>query len=225
MPTSPIGPGLAGAAPLDCESVTGGFLGQPANSVTSLAFVVAGIAILAGGRAGHPARALFGTLVAATGVGSFIQHGPGPAWADLAHDLPLVALIAYLAVDAAGDVAGRRLPARWWVAPTAVLAPVIVLSPPVADVTQALMAAVAVGLSLHRARVRPGLRATILTSLSLLAVGGAIGTLSRGGWPLCQPDVLLQGHAVWHVLAATALWRLAPAVGSVSRPMPARVRG
>ncbi len=28
----------------------------------------------------------------------------------------------------------------------------------------------------------------------------------KGGHPLCDPDALLQGHAVWHLLAALATW-------------------
>jgi hypothetical protein len=41
-----------------------------------------------------------------------------------------------------------------------------------------------------------------------LAVGAIVNVLSRTGAPLCQPDSLLQGHAVWHVLTAlgAALW-------------------
>jgi hypothetical protein len=53
-------------------------------------------------------------------------------------------------------------------------------------------------------------------ALAVLAAGALAGTLGdRTG--LCRPDSLLQGHAVWHLLAAVALWRLAPAVG-VRRP-------
>jgi hypothetical protein len=43
-----------------------------------------------------------------------------------------------------------------------------------------------------------------------------VNLLTRTGAPLCSPSSLLQGHAAWHVLTATAiaLW-LAPAGGAM----------
>lgn len=199
----------------DCERFGGGFWGQPINSVTSLAFVAAAIAIAR--QADRTTRLVYGSLVGATGIGSVVQHGPNPSWADLAHDVPLVALIAFVAVDAAADVTGRRLPSVWWVAPSLVLVPVILIAPGAADAAQVVLAAAAIGMSLQRVRLRPAWRRSILTSMTLLAVGGALGTVSRSGWPWCRPDSLVQGHAVWHVLAAVALWRLAPVIGRIGQ--------
>lgn len=187
-----------------------------ADSLSSLAFVVAGLAIAMGGRAGRSSWT-YGILLVATGIGSVVQHGPDPVWSDLAHDLPLVALLAYLLVDAGADVTERRLDARWWGVPTAALLPVIVAAPLAADAAQAALAAVAVALALQRARLRPGARRTILGAMSLLAVGAGIGTLSRPGMPLEESTVPVPGHAVWHVLAALALWWLATVVGRRGR--------
>ena len=41
-----------------------------------------------------------------------------------------------------------------------------------------------------------------------LGLGAVANVLSRTGAPLCRPDSLLQGHALWHVLTAVgaALW-------------------
>lgn len=211
---------------LECEALVDGFLSQPANSVTSLAFVAAAIAIARSSRVARRARYVFAALVAATGAGSVIEHGPNPPWADLAHDLPLVALIAYIAVDAAADLTSRRLPSVWWLAPTLALAPLVLAAPRMADLVQVVIAAIAIGLSAQRARVRPPSRRSIVAALSLLGVGGLIGTLSRSGWPLCRPDDLVQGHAVWHVFAALALWMLAPVVGRpTERGSPSRGSG
>lgn len=207
-------PRLVSAVEAHCEPYTSSFFGQPAATLTSLAFVVAGFAIATGDRGEPRARRLFGALVVAVGIGSVIQHGPNPVlWADLAHDLPLVALIAYLGVDAASDLAGRRPSSTWWAGATVGLVPLILAAPRAGDLAQALLAVVTAGLWIQRARVRPDRRSTILTSLGLLGVGGVIGALSRAGGPLCDPGRLLQGHTVWHVLAAAALWWLAPAVG------------
>jgi hypothetical protein len=61
------------------------------------------------------------------------------------------------------------------------------------------------------------LRKTVIAALVTAAVGAVIGTLTDRT-SLCQPDSLIQGHALWHVLAAAALWRLAPAIGARRRP-------
>jgi hypothetical protein len=196
---------------LACEDRVGGFLGQPADTVSSLAFVVAGLAILAGHPYGTRARVPYGLLLVAVGVGSVIQHGPHPDWQAYAHDLSLGAVLAYVAVDAARDLSGRRLRASWWLAPTAALAPLIAISPAASRAAQAGLAAVAVGLGLVRARARPRLRRTLLPALAVLAAGALVGTLGERT-ALCQPESPLQGHALWHVLAATALWLLTPAI-------------
>lgn len=206
-PTDLVEPTLA----LACEErVAGAFLGQPASTVSAFGFVVAGVAILAGlPRA--PVRAPYGLLVAAVGVGSVIQHGPHPPWQAYAHDLTLGAVLAYVAVDAARDLTGRRLPAWWWLAPTAALVPFIAIGPAASSTAQVTLAVAAVGLGLLRVRVRPALRRTLLSALAVLAAGAAVGTLGERT-ALCQPDSLLQGHAFWHVLAAVALWLLTPAI-------------
>jgi hypothetical protein len=50
-----------------------------------------------------------------------------------------------------------------------------------------------------------------VVAAALLGTATAVNLLSRTGDPLCNPDSLLQGHAVWHVLTALALreWALA----------------
>jgi hypothetical protein len=45
-------------------------------------------------------------------------------------------------------------------------------------------------------------------AVAALAAGVVANLLSRTGAPLCRPDGLLQGHALWHVLTAVgaAVW-------------------
>jgi hypothetical protein len=105
----------------DCERIAGGVLAQPVLAVTSLAYVVAGVAVLVwavrirASWAGAAAVALV-----AVGAGSFAFHGPQPSWAGLAHDWPIVAVGV---VYAAGLVLSARQ-RRWsaWVAPAGVFA-------------------------------------------------------------------------------------------------------
>lgn len=213
----------AGQLAIACERFGEGFFGQPANAVTSLAFVIAGLAILAGRgvlaeRGGR--HWVYAGLVAAVGVGSLVQHGPHPSWQAYAHDLPLASLLGFVAADAAADLTGRRGVRHWWLAVPLLSVPVVAAGPLAATVAQGLLAAVAIGLNLARARHRPWLRRTLLPALAILAAGALAGSLTdRTG--LCQPESLLQGHAAWHLLAAGALWWLAPAIGSASRAGPA----
>jgi hypothetical protein len=66
---------------------------------------------------------------------------------------------------------------------------------------------------------RPGVRSAftfdrdrrwLLGHLVTSIVAFAIWTASHGGGPLCRPESLFQGHAVWHVLNAVAFTLLYP---------------
>ncbi|WP_413453074.1 hypothetical protein [Georgenia sp. 1P01AC] len=194
--------------------------------MSSLAFVVAGTVIAAQyrraqrratadgavrTRAGRSALG-YPALVAGIGIGSFVQHGPDPAYSDLVHDLPLLATLAFVAADSVAALTLRPRDWWWWAVPTVALVPLILAAPRAGDLAQVAVAAVAVGSTLLRARNQPSTRRQIGWAVSLLAVGSLVGTLSRAGGRLCGPDSLWQGHAVWHVLAATALVILAPVV-------------
>ncbi|MFE6236269.1 hypothetical protein [Cellulosimicrobium sp. NPDC057862] len=221
-----------------CELAGGTPWAEPLSTWTSLAFVVAGAAVVVAelhARRSTPSgttlpdaaaatrlRVAFGILVALIGIGSVVQHGPSPAWNPVVHDPPLLGALALVAADAVADLTGRRLRPWWWLAPTLLGVPLAAASPTASTVAQVVAAAVAVGASTLRAWRRPAVRRRTVTALVLLAVGGGIGTLTRPGWPLCDADgtvgVALQGHAVWHVLAAAALWLLAPTLGTRAAP-------
>ncbi|WP_171905312.1 hypothetical protein [Cellulosimicrobium cellulans] len=230
-----------------CELAGGTPWAEPLSTWTSLAFVLAGAVILGGasrrsstGDAGSAAvagvrrdevtalRVAFGVLVALIGVGSVIQHGPSPSWNPVAHDPPLLGALALVAADAVADLTGRRTRTRWWLAPTLAAVVVAAASVPASTAFQLAVAVVAVAASVVRAWHRPAVRRRTVIALGLLALGGTIGTLTRPGWPLCDADgplgVTLQGHAVWHVLAASALWVLAPTLGT-RRTSPAPAPG
>jgi hypothetical protein len=78
--------GLGGS---DCEALRDGWLGQPVNALSSLAYVLAAAYLLRGGGRALPALAL-----AAVGVGSVLYHGPMPPGADPVHNGSLVGLSA-----------------------------------------------------------------------------------------------------------------------------------
>ena len=82
----------------DCEALRDGLLGQPVNSLSSLAYVAAGAYVLRRGGPAAPAWAL-----GAVGAGSVLYHGPMPPGAEALHDGAIVGLVA-----AACAVAWRR---------------------------------------------------------------------------------------------------------------------
>ena len=87
-------PGLGAS---DCERVTGGLLAQPTNALTSLGFAVAGGWLMARALRSPQRRVeplVFGASVAATGIGSVLYHGPQPPYADTAHDLSILVVVA-----------------------------------------------------------------------------------------------------------------------------------
>jgi len=150
----------AHAAVGDCERIRPGLIGQPANTVSSLAFVAAAVPIARHGRR-TASRAWLAVAAAAAveGVGSVGYHGPGGRVAKAVHDGGLVALAVTLAAALASEP-----------------------GPPT---------------------VRPP---TAMLSLA----AATLHSLSRTGGPLCSCNSRLQGHAVFHVVAAAALASTVP---------------
>lgn len=219
VPVGEVGPG--------CEPIADGFLREPVSTFSSLAFVVAAVVVvvlarrrrralgpLSSGGIVEPPSTAYAALVAGIGLGSVVQHGPNPIWADLAHDLPLLATLLLIIADAVADLSGRARAWWWWALSTVAIAPVIHLLPTAGDLTQGGVAVIAVLVSLVRAGRRPPLRRAIGWTVGLLAVGGIVEILSSPGWPLCDPETRWWfGHAVWHAFVAAGLAVLASALG------------
>lgn len=143
----------------DCERIRPGLVGQPVNTVSSLAFVAAALPI--GRRARDTRSPAWGAVAAATalaGIGSVAYHGPGGRLSKAVHDAGIGALVATITL--------ARLTER-----------------PV--------------------QVRP--RAGALTAGAF-----TLHALSRTGGPLCSCDSRLQGHALFHLLAAAAVLAASP---------------
>jgi hypothetical protein len=178
-------------AAADCEAILDSWWGQPVNTATAFAFVVGALVIAKGKQ-----RVTAALLVAFVGVGSIAFHGPMPKGAELAHDISIMWVLAWILLTETGNT-------RWWL-PVFALTGLASATPAVADPSQSFMAA-AVILSQVR---RPNRRR--LLALGVLAAGAIVGTLSRTGGPLCNPNSLLQGHGLWHLASAAALtiWAL-----------------
>lgn len=102
---------LAALADSDCERLGRGWLVQPANALSSLAYVAVGIGVLC--RSLRPgirrsAARAGGAGLVGVGVGSVAYHGPQPGWAGPAHDGSIGTLILIGAVLVGAAVRRRR---------------------------------------------------------------------------------------------------------------------
>ena len=92
--------GLHRVAESDCEHIGRGLLAQPANTLSSLAYVLSGMMLLWSALAGRPIARLAPVVYAVTvidvGIRSAAFHGPMPAWGRFAHDLSIAAVLAFV---------------------------------------------------------------------------------------------------------------------------------
>jgi hypothetical protein len=102
----------------DCEGLRAGWLAQPANAISSLAYAAAGAWLVWRCRRLDVVRrsmlAGAGGLIA-VGLGSAVYHGPQPGWAGPAHDGAIAWLILALVMHGVAVVSGtgnRRAGAR-----------------------------------------------------------------------------------------------------------------
>jgi hypothetical protein len=209
----------------DCEQVRSGWLGQPANAVSAVGYLVAGAWLLAWvcRRRAAPRRYWwFAAAVAANGLGSGLYHGPGWPGGGWCHDVAAVAVPVFVAADGLGGIRGwdDRVITRVWLTVTAVAAAGV----PVRPVSTVLLvgavtgAVVAEAVLVRRPRPGGGGRVGRVVLVAALAVGVTAYLLGRTGGPLCRPDSLLQPHALWHLLTAVAM--AAWAADRVAHPTP-----
>ena len=175
-------------AAADCELIGDGFLGQSANSISSLTFVLVGLLLV-------QRRPVLGWAAIAVGIGSFLFHGPMPGWAEWAHDVSLAMVPVAIAFEARPRVV---------LVIAGLVAVVFGLWLGVAEVVTAILV-IEAGVIVWSRRKTVSIRPAAL-AIALLAAGALVSVLSRTNGQLCDPDSLLQGHALWHVLGASALW-------------------
>jgi hypothetical protein len=191
-------------AAADCEVIGAGFLGQPVNALTTVAFVVAGLFVLSR----NPDRRWIGFGLIATGIGSFLFHGPMPPGNEWAHDVTLTWLLVLVAGWGTRWEAFTRLPAL------IAIGVIVALVPVIADPLAVVLTVVALLSILRRDR-----SAATMAPLLLLAAVAVFGRLGATGGPLCDPESLFQPHAVWHLGSAVAVaWWALTAVDAPQLP-------
>jgi hypothetical protein len=213
MPARPLGES-------DCECIHEGWLAQPVNALSSLAYAAAGAALLIRARRrppDNPGRSsrgcdrapswlgIYGLATAANGVGGLAYHGPGGPLSRWLHDAALLATLGVVTTAEVGEATGTEIDRRHAAAAAAAGAALAVV-PSVSRAAQ-----VGLGLGAAAADVTAGMlgetRRPRHVSLGLIWIAAAaVNAATRTGGPLCRPRSVLQGHAAWHALTALALW-------------------
>ncbi len=219
----------------DCEELGDGFLAQPINAITSLAYVVVGLIVL--GVAWRRNRVtvdawVYAVLLAGIGFGSVLFHGPQPAGSRVLHDLPITLTVFYM-VAADVQLLRNGRPTRWAIfvpaAAVAALVTVVAVEAGMLLTGAGVLALVVCEVMIFRRDLRKlaGLRtpAAVLV-ITISAIAGASFLLGRSGSPVCDPDGVVQLHAVWHLISASVfvLWWVVASYEAEGVSRPARSR-
>jgi Ceramidase len=222
-----------------CEAARSGWLKQPANSLSNLGFVVAGVLI--GWHAGRPegrlARAGLATsyavVVVLLGPGSMAMHATQTTLGGHLDMTSMFLVASFAAAYALMRAVGRG---------TAFFAAVFVIALLCCELVERIPSELPVVMHAGNLVFGALLVLTIVIEVRLRRDGpvgdvrwiwGAVGSiavafvvwnLSKNDAPLCDPHSLLQGHAAWHLLCAVSAYCLYrywnSAVAPAERPQP-----
>ena len=219
-----LGPVWSVYAPATCTTTRcfcetprlGALIVQPANSWSSYGYVFAGflMILLARGRAWHSAfppvaAQIFGLTAISVGLGSVLLHATLTLWGQFFDVFGMYLVSGFMLVCAIAKCwnLGEQRTMLLYVSVIAALSAVLLAFPEVRRWLYAVVLIAAIIAELGFAR---RLRAQVkvgyyFVGIATKATAFAIWNLDQHG-TLCAPNSLLQGHAVWHVLGATALW-------------------
>ncbi|CAN5730732.1 hypothetical protein BH11PSE6_BH11PSE6_21020 [soil metagenome] len=219
-----LGPYWSVYAPATCTATRcfceaprfGSLVLQPANSWSSLGYVLAGflMIVLARSRSWHsgmtpPAAIVLGITAIIFGLGSVLLHATLTLWGQFFDVLGMYLVGSFLLVSALAR--WMRLPDRQAIVLYLLLCVALVAALiAVPEVRRWLFAvvlilAIVVELAVARPR-RPGVQVRwYLLGLVTNTVAFLLWNLDQHSYG-CMPDSLIQGHAAWHLLGAVALW-------------------
>ena len=194
-----------------CEAIRGGLVAQPANTLSSLAFILAALwVVLRRSSRPSPPRPALGPVEAGLFAGSLLLVGAGSAFyhssltfVGQVFDVSGMYLIATF-------ILLHRLGRKWslspvpgvlgFVAANAVLMTAQVTTPSLRRVVFGVLLVSAIALEWKSS---PAGRTWLARGAGLMGLAFAIWVVDRQRW-ICDPENLVQGHAFWHVLGALA---------------------
>ncbi|NUP09562.1 MAG: hypothetical protein HOW73_26250 [Polyangiaceae bacterium] len=195
-----------------CEERLPGLVAEPANTWSSLGYVIVGVWLFAKrGAARRWPLAIVATAEIGIGLGSMALHGTGTFAGevlDLTGMFLLSGCIFALGLGRLLNFDDRRI-LRVWIAAVALPLLALAVIPPsgIASFATILIAGIACELLL-RQRGRSPSFALFGQALAILAVAFAfwVGDITK---LVCSPqNHILGGHAVWHLLNAVSIKRL-----------------
>jgi hypothetical protein len=219
-----LGPNWAVYAPATCLTShcfcefprTGQMFLQPANSWSSFGYVCSGfmMIVLASNRDWRSAFApqaatLFGLTAIFVGLGSVLLHATLSLWGQFFDVMGMYLVSGFMLVSAVARWRGYsdKNAAILYVALVSLLIAILAVIPEVRRWLYGVVLIAAIIFELYCARPRrPGVM------LRYYVLGIAAKGLAFTIWNtdqsriLCAPNSLIQGHAIWHLLGATALW-------------------
>ncbi|MGB5723337.1 MAG: ceramidase domain-containing protein [Parasphingorhabdus sp.] len=219
-----FGPDWSRFAPATCTETrcfcemprTGAFLLQPANSFSSFGFVFTGFLMILLARSRDwisafppQAASILGVATIITGFGSVLLHATLTLWGQFFDVLGMYLVSGFFLIYAIAKwrgIADRRAMVYYALLCVALVA-ILYALPEVRRWLFAVILLAAIILELIFARpLRPQVRiGYYVAGLIANIVAFTIWNLDQRG-QLCSPASLWQGHAVWHLLGAVALW-------------------
>ena len=219
-----LGPDWSAYAPATCTAThcfcefprIGSLILQPADSWSSYGYAFVGLLMIVLARGGHwrsgfdrNAAAFFGVTAIVVGLGSVLLHATLSLWGQFFDVTGMYFIGGFMLVCAL--TRWRRWSERqaitFYVALLAVLLTLLYLVPEVRRWLFAVVLIAAIIAEMGFARpLRSGVRTRFyVTGIATKALAFTIWNLDQRGI-VCAPHSLLQGHAAWHLLGATALW-------------------
>jgi hypothetical protein len=207
-----------------CEAARAGWLKQPANALSNIGFVAAGLAV--GWRARLPRGRLAGTglatsyavVVVLLGPGSMAMHATQTELGGRLDQLSMYLVAAFAAAYAWVRTVDRGTGffLGSFVGLVVLCEAVEQLGSGIPVVDNAgnavfglvLVTAIVLEVRLRRSAPSPLDVRWIRGAVGAMVLAFAIWNLAKDGTPLCHPGSLLQGHAAWHLLCAVAAWCL-----------------
>jgi hypothetical protein len=199
------------AGDTDCEAFHDGWLLQPVNAWSSLAFAVAGIGVMAWARRveGHERslRIIFGLVMIATGIGSFLFHGFDSSIAQFLHDITFLTAIWILAMINLSEIRQWVRPVGWGLVSVgvAVFSVALFVGPQLTNFLTVVVTIALVAADVAHHRRVPAPSAWYWVSLGAMVLAVTAFVLGRTSGPLCDPGSPVQWHGAWHVLSAAAI--------------------
>ena len=188
-----------------CEATVPGWITEPANTWTNLAYVL--VAILIWKK--YP-KIAYATLF--LGLGSGIYHATNNFFTQLWDFVGMYAVLALFIVINCARIGMKKssLNRIYW-GGAAIFTSLCVILYFINLPYQALVLFMILGLVLSEVKAKNNSagsshKKSFYTALFFIAVAAVFSFSDHKGW-FCDPDNhLVQGHAIWHILSATAIY-------------------